>query len=128
MNIFLHHNAIGIFRAVALASIVVLLPYSNNAVAQSNEIEELKLKIEKLKQRVQELESTSCTNAKAKKVTGNPWHLLEVNMPKAQVMSLLGKPGKTHKWKTGEAWYFPNSKGGEVDFDANDNVTGWLEP
>jgi hypothetical protein len=49
-------------------------------------------------------------------------------MYKAEVTSLLRKPGKTDKWKTGEAWYFPNPKGGEVDFNADDNVTGWLEP
>ncbi|HEY8035313.1 MAG TPA: hypothetical protein VIF37_06970 [Methylobacter sp.] len=134
MSTFLYHNAAKIVRLAVLTFAIILLSYSNNTAAQSTEIEELELKIEKLKKRVQELESINCTNAsktfnaKAKKPTGNPWHLLEVNMPKAEVISLLGKPGKIHKWKTGEAWYFPNSKGGEVDFDANDNVTGWLEP
>jgi len=61
-------------------------------------------------------------------MAGNSWHSLQVNISKAEVTSLLGKPGKIDKWKTGEAWYFPNPKGGEVDFNADDNVTGWLEP
>jgi outer membrane protein assembly factor BamE (lipoprotein component of BamABCDE complex) len=131
MNSFLHYDAVKIVRLFVLTFSLTLLSYSNNSVAQSIEVEELKLKIEELKKRVQELESlnyASASNVKIKKATGNPWHSLKVNMSKTEVTSLLGKPGKVDKWKTGEAWYFPNSKGGEVDFDANENVTGWLEP
>jgi len=131
MNIFLYHHVAGLVRHVFLMSTISLVCYSGNALAQATEIQELRLEVEALKKRVQELQSTNpvkAPNVKTKKVTGNPWHALQVNISKAEVTSLLGKPGKIHKWKTGEAWYFPNSKGGEVDFDANDKVSGWLEP
>ncbi len=131
MNIFLYRHIARLVRQFFLMSTIILLCYSGHASAQSTEVQELELEIEALKKRVQELQSTNCVKApgpKKRKVTGNPWRALEVNLSKADVISLLGKPGKIDKWKTGEAWYFPNSKGGEVDFDANDKVTGWLEP
>jgi hypothetical protein len=130
-------------------TIIALFCCSKNAWAQTTEIQELRLEVETLKKRVQQLESTKpiksleaptelkflkspitaeAPKVKTKKVAGNPWHSLQVNISKADVVSLLGKPGKIDKWKTGEAWYFPNPRGGEIDFNANDNVTGWLEP
>lgn len=72
--------------------------------------------------------ATETTKVKTKKVAGNPWHSLQVDLSKAEVVSSLGKPGKIDNWKTGEAWYFPNPSGGEIDFNANEIVTGWLEP
>lgn len=131
MNIFPHHRATELVRHVILMPLIILLCYSDNALAESTEIQELKLEIEVLKKRIQELESAKSVNdpkVKTGKVTGNPWRSLQVNLSKAEVISLLGKPGKIHKWKTGEAWYYPNPKGGEVDFDANGNVSGWLDP
>lgn len=147
MNIFLHHQTAGSVRRITLTASLALLCFSGNASAESNEVQELRLEVEMLKKevemlkkRVQTLESTqpvkalkasktpTAPKAKTRKITGNPWHALRVNISKAEVISLLGKPGKIHKWKTGEAWYYPNIKGGEVDFDANDKVSGWLEP
>ena len=131
MNIFLYRHAAGLVRHVTLISTIAVFCYSGNAPAQSTETQELKMEVETLRKRVRELESITLVNAskvKTKKASGNPWHSLQVNISKAEVTALLGKPGKIHKWKTGEAWYFPNTKGGEVDFDANNNVSGWLEP
>ncbi|MDP1774124.1 MAG: hypothetical protein Q8L15_17795 [Methylobacter sp.] len=107
------------------------------------------MEVEALKKRVQELESANpiktpapsteikilkapvaveTPEVKTKKVASNPWHAIQVNLSKTEVVSLLGKPGKIDKWKTGEAWYFPDSRGGEIDFNANEIVTGWLDP
>ncbi len=126
MNIFLYRHVARLVRHVFLMSTISLFCYSGYVLAQPTEIQELRLEVEALKKRVQELQSTK--PIKTRKVTGNPWHSLQVNISKAEVSSLLGKPGKIHKWKTGAAWYFPDPKGGEVDFDINGNVSGWLEP
>ncbi|MGZ4957440.1 MAG: hypothetical protein ACXV8Q_20265 [Methylobacter sp.] len=133
MNIFLchHHHAAKLVHHTFLISAVGLFCYSANVPAQSTEAQELKLEVETLKKRIQELQSSNpakVPSVKTRKSDGNPWHSLQVNMSKTEVNSLLGKPGKVDKWKTGEAWYFPNPRGGEVDFDANGNVSGWLEP
>ncbi len=149
MTISLFHQTGRLVRHFILTTTIALFCYSNNALAQSPETQELRLEVEALKKRVQELESTQpvknpepptelktikapvaaeIPEVKAKKVTGNPWHSLQVNISKAEVVSLLGKPGKIDKWKTGEAWYFPDSRGGEIDFNTNEIVTGWLEP
>lgn len=150
MNIFLSDQTVRLGRHFILTTAIAVFCYSNNALAQSTEIQELKLEVEALKKRVQELESvkpvktpaspttdikilkapvaTEIPKVKTKKVAANPWHSLQVNISKAEVVSLLGKPGKIDKWKTGEAWYFPNPRGGEIDFNANEIVTGWLEP
>lgn len=131
MNIPSSHHIAGLASRVILVVTATLFGYSNNVLAESTEVEELRLQVETLKKRVQELESTQTVDAptvKKKKKTGNPWHALEVNMSKEDVRSLLGKPGRVDTWKTGEAWYYPNTRGGEVDFDANGNVTGWLAP
>jgi len=134
MNIFLYHHAARLVRRFIMMATIALFCYSNNALAQSTEAQDLKLEIEVLKKRVQELESANpvktpeMPKVNTKKVAGNPWQSLQVNLSKAEVTALLGKPGKIDKWKTGEAWYFPNPRGGEVDFNADENVTGWLEP
>lgn len=131
MNISPYHRVTELIRHIILIPAILLLCYSDNALAESTETQELKLEIEVLKKRIQELESTKTVTppkVKTGKMTGNPWHSLQVNLSKAEVILLLGKPGKIDKWKTGEAWYFPNSRGGEVDFDTNGNVSGWLEP
>ncbi len=110
---------------------VSLLCYPCDALAQTSETTDLKLEVEALKKQIQELQSANsvkATNIKPKKIDGNPWHSLQVNLSKADVILLLGKPGKIDKWKTGEAWYFPNPRGGEIDFDTKGNVSGWLEP
>jgi hypothetical protein len=129
MNSFLSDQ----IRQAILISAIALFCYSGTASAQS--AEELKLEVETLKKRVQELESTPCvdpnvSNPPTKKIKsdGNPWHSLQVGMSKTDVTSLLGKPGRIDKWGKGEAWYYPNSRGGEVDLDANGTVSGWLEP
>ncbi len=109
----------------------------------------MRLEVETLKKRVQELESAKpvktpapptelkilkapvvpkTPTVKTTKVAGSPWHSLQVNLSKAEVTSLFGKPGKIDKWKMGEAWYFSNPRGSEIDFNANKIVTGWLEP
>lgn len=144
MHIFLHHRMAGFVRRITLISSVALLCFSGYALAEYNETQELRLELKKevevLKKWGQTLESTkpvkalkvsktsTAPKAKKRKNQGNPWHSLRVNISKAEVISLLGRPGKIHKWKTGEAWYYPNIKGGEIDFDANDKVSGWLEP
>lgn len=149
MTISLFHQTERLVRHFILPTTIALFCYSNNALAQPTEIQDLRLEIETLKKRVQELESTKpvknpepstelkiiktpvaaeTPEVKTKKVAGNPWHSLQVNISKAEVVSLLGKPGKIDKWKTGEAWYFPDSRGGEIDFNADEIVTGWLEP
>ena len=113
MNIFLYRQITGLVR---LATAMALLGFSGNALAEPTEVQELKLKLE------------SSQPPGIAKVTGRPWHSLQVGLSKTEVMALLGKPGRIDKWKTGEAWYFPSRKGGEVDFDAEGHVTGWLEP
>lgn len=131
MNIPLYHHIARLARRVILVATVILFCYSSNVLAESTEVEELRLQVETLKKRVQELESAQTVSAPkitTQKATGNPWHALKVSMSKAEVTSLLGRPGKIDKWKTGEAWYFPNPEGGEIDFDVNGNVSGWLEP
>ncbi len=134
MTIFLSHHVAKLVRHFMLMATIVLFCSSNNAWGQSTEIQELKLENEALKKQVRALESANPVKTpedpkvKTKKVAGNPWHSLQVNLSKAEVISLLGKPGKVDKWKTGEAWYFPNPRGGEVDFNASEIVTGWLEP
>ncbi len=132
MIISLPHQAARLVRHFMLMATIALFCYSNNAWAdESTEIQELRLENEALKKRVQELESAKtpeATKVKTKKVTGNPWKSLQVNLSKAEVTSMLGKPDKIDKWKTGEAWYYPNPRGGEVDFNADEMVTGWLEP
>jgi hypothetical protein len=149
MTISLSIQTARLVRHLMLMAAITLFGYSNNAWAESTEIKELKLEVATLKKRIQELESTQpvkipevptdlknlnapvapeTPNVKTKKTTGNPWQSLQVNLSKAEVTSLLGKPGKIDKWKTGEAWYFPNPRGGEIDFNASDSVTGWLEP
>ena len=97
-------------------------------MAESAEVQALKLKVEVLKMRVKELESIKTPKLNTKKTGGSPWQSLVVGLSKAEVTSLLGKPGKIDKWKTGEAWYYPNSKGGEIDFNINGKVSGWLNP
>ena len=126
MSIFLYCYVTGLGRLATLMSSMALLGFSGNTLAEPTEVQELKLKVEVLKQRVQELESSQ--PLRIAKVTGSRWHSLQVGLSKTEVMALLGKPGRIVKWKTGEAWYFPNRKGGEVDFDAEGHVTGWLEP
>ncbi len=135
MIISLSHQTTRLIRHLMLMAAIALFCYSNNAWAEeSTEIQELRLENEALKKRVQELESAQPVKAletakvQTKKVGGNPWQSLQVNLSKAEVTSLLGKPGKIDKWKTGEAWYFPDPSGGEVDFNADEMVTGWLEP
>lgn len=123
-------------RQIILIAVTVLFYYADNALAldESTENRELKHEVETLKEQVRELESAQPSvpaqhhKVKAKKGAGTLWHSLKVNMTKAEVTALLGKPGKIDKWKTGEAWYYPNPRGGEIDFDANGNVSGWLEP
>lgn len=149
MTISLSRQTATSVRYFILMAAIALCCSSNPAWAESTEIKELRLEVEALKKRVQQLESAQpvkaslpatelkslktpvaaeIPNVKQKKVAGNPWHALQVNLSKAEVVSLLGKPGKIDKWKTGEAWYFPNPRGGEIDFNANEIVTGWLEP
>jgi hypothetical protein len=131
MNIFLYRYITKLVCCTFLIATISLLCYPAGVLAQATEIQELKLEVEALKKRILELQ-TVCTvkfpDIKTKKNDENPWHSLQVNISKAEVRTLLGKPGKIDKWKTGEAWYFPNPKGGEVDFDVNGNVSGWLEP
>lgn len=122
MNV-LYPQLANLGRHLILMAVIAL---SGNALAESAEDQDLRPKAEVLKKQVHE--SKPIQTPKSKKVTGNRWHALQVNMSKAEVSSLLGKPGRIDKWKTGEAWYFPNSKGGEVDFDANGKVSGWLAP
>lgn len=149
MTISLFHQTARLVRHFILTTTIALCCYSNNVLAQLPETQELRLEVEALKKRVQELESTQpvknpeqppelkiskapvaaeTPEVKTKTVKANPWHSLQVNISKAEVTALLGKPGKIDKWKTGEAWYFPDSRGGEIDFNTDDNVTGWLEP
>ncbi len=122
------HIAVSV-RCVILMSCIASSCYSANALAaESAEVQELKLQVAVLKKRVQELELVKVGKAKTVKGAGDRWRSLQVGMSKIEVVALLGKPGKVHKWKTGEAWYYPNSKGGEVDFDRGGKVSGWLEP
>lgn len=130
MNSFLSVQ-LTVIRPVILISAVALFFNPGNATAQS--AEELKLEVEALKKRVQELEANQCDAKTPKsprkiKSDGNPWHSLEVGMSKDEVSSLLKKPGRVDKWGTGEAWYYPDARGGEVDFDTKGTVSGWLEP
>lgn len=129
MNIFLYHPVAGLIRRLILISTIALCCYSGNALAEADlaEIQALKLKVEMLKMRVKELETIKNPKLNAKR-KGGAWSLLVVGLSKAEVTALLGKPGRIDKWKTGEAWYFPNPRGGEVDFDLNGKVSGWLEP
>ena len=126
MNIFLYRQVTGLGRCAILMCVMALVGFSGNALAESTEVQELKLKVEVLKKRVQQLESTK--RPKTIKVAGSPWHSLQVGLSKTEVTLLLGKPRRIDTWKTGEAWYFPNRKGGEVDFDAEGHVSAWLEP
>ncbi|TAN65678.1 MAG: hypothetical protein EPN17_16035 [Methylobacter sp.] len=129
MNIFLYHPVAVLIRRFILRSAIVLCCYSANALAdESAEVQALKLKVEVLRMRVKELEAIKTPKLSTKKARGSRWDSLSVGLSKSEVASILGKPGKIDKWKTGEAWYFPNPRGGEVDFDTNGKVTGWLEP
>lgn len=127
---FSYHPITKLVRRTFLMSAIALFCSSGNALAAAEPTgcEELKVQIDMLKKRVQELESTKTPNVKSKKGTGNKWDSLQVNASKKDVTSILGKPGRIDKWKTGEAWYYPNHRGGEVDFDINGKVTGWLKP
>lgn len=129
MKNFLYHLP-KLTRLVFFLAIGFLFFNSSTVPAEpkETEVQELKLKVEALKQRVRELEAINKPSVKTKKGKGNRWASLEVGQTKEDVIAILGKAGMTHKWKTGEAWYYPNPKGGEVDFDTNGKVTGWLEP
>ncbi len=115
---------------IALAAFLIKPSTANaeSTEADASEVQALKLKVETLKQRVKELEAINKSGGKTKKSAGSRWKSLEVGQTKQDISAILGKAGMVHKWKTGEAWYYPNPQGGEVDFDANGKVTGWLEP
>lgn len=128
MNSYLTYRLARLIAFVAFISTNALFFHLSNALAEANEVQALESKVETLKKRVQELEAIKAPKAKTKKGARNRWDSLVVGQSKKDVSAILGKPGKVHKWKTGEAWYYPDTKGGEVDFDVNGKVTGWLEP
>ncbi len=133
MNNFLHHQPTKAlpFVIIVATSVFIFQPdpvLAEPEEAQSSEIQELKMKVETLKRQVYELEATKTTCTKTKKSGGNRWDSLSVGLTKEEVTAILGKAGMVHKWKTGEAWYYPNPKGGEVDFDVDGKASGWLEP
>ncbi|MGZ4994923.1 MAG: hypothetical protein ACXV79_12270 [Methylobacter sp.] len=128
MSASMYNHAVKSVRYTLIIFIINLFYYPADTQAETNETQELKLEVEALKKRILELQSSCSVKTSNIKASKNPWHSLQVNISKAEVKSLLGKPGKIDKWKTGEAWYFPDPRGGEVDFDANGNVIGWLEP
>lgn len=115
---------------IALAFTALIFAYPGLVPADdlAEENEHLKLEVETLKQRINELQAKqtgNCAGATTKK-TGKGWGALAVGMTKAEVTAIVGKPGRIDKWKTGEAWYY--AKDGEVDFGVEEKVTGWLAP
>jgi hypothetical protein len=129
MNIFSYRPITGLVRQAFVTSTIAFFCYSGNALALPPAgCEELMVQIDVLKKKIQELESIKTSSGKSKKGVGNKWDSLQVNASKEDITALLGKPGRVDKWKTGEAWYYPNQRGGEVDFDVNGKVTGWLKP
>lgn len=63
MAISLYHQAAKLVRHFILMATIALFCYSNNALAQSTEIQELRLEVEALKKRVQQLESAKPVKA-----------------------------------------------------------------
>ena len=99
MNIFF--PVAGLIRCLILIFAITLC-YSGNLLAESAEVQELKLKVEMLKKQVKTLEAIKMPKLNVKKIAGNKrWQSLIVGLSKAEVTSLLGKPGKIDKWKTG---------------------------
>jgi len=92
-------------------------------------IETLEQKIEELEKRISKLEKDTAAvkqNKSGYKTRAN-WLALEKGMDKKQVKTLLGEPGKILKGY-GEFWYYPDSFGGRVEFDADEKVNSWKEP
>lgn len=85
-----------------------------------------------LEQRVSKLEDKSAAPATAKMPAAPPrwqdaknWTALRIGMTWSQVKQLLGVPGKVKAGVFGDVMYFPDDKGGSVEFDRDGRVSAW---
>ena len=53
------------------------------------------------------------------------WTALRMGMTWSQVKQLLGVPGKVKAGVFGDVMYFPDDKGGSVEFDRDGRVAAW---
>jgi BMFP domain-containing protein YqiC len=88
-----------------------------------------------LEQRVSKLEDKTATPAAAA-VAAAPaapprwqdaknWTALRIGMTWSQVKQLLGVPGKVKAGVFGDVMYFPDDRGGSVEFDRDGRVAAW---
>lgn len=53
------------------------------------------------------------------------WKRLRLGMTPAQVVALLGEPGKVTSYYAFERWEYPDALGMRVNFDARGKLSGW---
>lgn len=92
-----------------------------------------------LEQRVSSLEkkeseAPASARSPAAKPSGPPrwqdqknWSALRIGMTWSQVKQILGVPGKVKAGVFGDVMFFPDDKGGSVEFDRDGRVSGWSQ-
>lgn len=89
-----------------------------------------------LEQRVSQLEDKTTAPAGSAAAPAKPaaaprwqdaknWAALRIGMTWSQVKQLLGVPGKVKAGVFGDVMYFPDDKGGSVEFDRDGRVAAW---
>jgi len=106
------------------------------AADKNDEINDLKQKVTELENRIKDLESLlkfsrKPVDKKAENRQGwwnkKSWRSLKEGMSQKQVEEILGEPVKAIKGIR-TIWYYPNFYRGNVSFDEEGNLTGWIEP
>ena len=103
--------------------------------AEEDEISQLQQKIQRLENRIKDLEALleKCNALKPEESSSTGWQdkknwrRLEAGMDMKKVQSILGKPSKTIEGVR-ILWYYPSIYCGYVSFDSKGNLIGWNEP
>ena len=53
------------------------------------------------------------------------WRRLRIGMSRAEVVGILGEPGKVTSYYAFERWEYPDALGERVDFDERGRVSVW---
>lgn len=121
---------LGVFTGLALC-----ISPGSLALAQTDEVSQMRQRITQLEDRVRELEDLLKECSDFKKAGAEElawqnkknWRSLEAGMKEEQVRKLLGEPVKVIKGVR-TLWYYPNIYGGYVSFDEMGSLTKWNEP